>query len=211
MSNWRVAKSLLKLLEQVNSLTPGRSHSDDGTIGDERHQSRSSDHNPWVRDGGEGVVTAMDLTHDPRGGFDSYKFADMLKANADSRIKYIISNRRIWNPSVGDSWRPYHGANPHDHHVHISVKSDKGYYDSTAPWLISLAPKDPGAPATPNRPVLGRGSVGDDVRYLQTLLKVKVDGEFGEGLEHAVKVFQAAHGLVVDGRVGRYTWDKLLH
>ena len=43
---WRVAKSLLKLKEQVNQAFPDRSKDSDGTIGDEHHSARASDHNP---------------------------------------------------------------------------------------------------------------------------------------------------------------------
>ena len=68
---WRVAKSLLKLRDQINAHAPKRSKKSDGYIGDAAHASRSSDHNPWVKDGKMGVVTAADFTHDPAGGFDA--------------------------------------------------------------------------------------------------------------------------------------------
>jgi hypothetical protein len=43
---WRVAKSLDRLLAQVNRLASDRSKASDGAIGDAKHQSRESDHNP---------------------------------------------------------------------------------------------------------------------------------------------------------------------
>lgn len=136
---WRLAHSLETLRTQVNLQWPGRSKKDDGSIGDEAHASRSSDHNPWVKDGSMGVVTAIDITHDPAGGFNSYAFAEMLRLNRDPRIKYVISNRRIVSSETSPwEWRPYHGSNPHDHHVHISVKSDKAHYDNTAEWKIHM-------------------------------------------------------------------------
>jgi chitosanase len=54
---------------------------------------------------------------------------------------------------------------------------------------------------------------GDDVRRLQQVLKMpadEIDGEFGPQTESAVRAFQAAHGLNVDGKVGPATWQKLL-
>ena len=42
---WRVAKSLKTLLDHVNVKWPLRKKDKDGTIGDESHKSRSSDHN----------------------------------------------------------------------------------------------------------------------------------------------------------------------
>lgn len=51
---WRIAESLQQLLDQVNQMAPGRSKASDGAIGDTSHQSRRSDHNPWVTDGNIG-------------------------------------------------------------------------------------------------------------------------------------------------------------
>src|SRR5947208_10161917 len=107
---WRVAQSLLVRRDQVNSMWIGRSKDSDGTIGNEEHAARTSDHNPWVHDGTMGIVTAMDITHDPAHGFNSYSFADMLLAHKDSRIKYVISNHRIGSGEPGPEawlWRPY--------------------------------------------------------------------------------------------------------
>lgn len=138
---WRIAKALLALREQVNAMAPNRRKKSDGTIGDAAHASRASDHNPWVRDGGVGVVTAMDITHDPPGGCDAGTLADTLLASRDPRIKYVIFNRRIAShlqkgAAAPFQWRPYGGSNPHTHHVHISVREEKTAYDATDPWTI---------------------------------------------------------------------------
>lgn len=138
---WRVAKSLLALREQINAMAPGRSKLSDGTIGDAAHQSRDSDHNPWVTDGNVGVVTAMDITNDPAKGCDANLIAAAIHANKDARVKYVIWNRRIARSYVKNgnppwTWLAYTGKNPHDHHVHISVKPDKSNYDSTNSWSI---------------------------------------------------------------------------
>lgn len=137
---WRVAECLLKLREQVDTLAPGRSRASDGTIGDSRHRSRKSDHNPWVVDKkGIGVVTALDLTHDPNGGCDAGKIAEALRQHKDNRVKYIIWNRQIANFAAIDGaepwqWRPYKGSNPHTRHIHISVRERSKLYDSDAGW-----------------------------------------------------------------------------
>jgi hypothetical protein len=52
---WRVAKSLLTLREQVDAMAPNRNKSSDGTIGDQSHRSRNSDHNPNA----DGVAVAV--------------------------------------------------------------------------------------------------------------------------------------------------------
>lgn len=64
--------------------------------------------------------------------------------------------------------------------------------------------------------VLRKGSKGNQVRTLQRLLTAvgcecgNVDGIFGSKTLIAVKVFQKAKGLTVDGIVGKDTWTALL-
>lgn len=215
----RIAQSLDKLRAQINGRFPGRNRKSDGWIGDASHQaSASSDHNPHVKDGSVGVVTALDLTHDPASGCDAGILADVLVASRDPRIKYIIWNRRIIAGDLGPSpwaWRPYKGKNPHTMHVHLSVRPSKSLYDDTSPWAVpgGAAPDTPSAPPPPpaaiKRRTLKRGSRGDDVRFLQKLLDIEVDGRFGAATEAAVRKFQAKHELRVDGKVGPYTWAAL--
>lgn len=141
---WRVAEALEVLRKQINAKFPARSKAWDGGIGDEAHATRNSDHNPWVKEGSVGIVTARDFTHDPASGMDSYKLAEQLRESRDPRIKYIISNRRICSSEVAPwTWRPYTGSNPHDHHVHVSVKSTKQFYDDQAPWEIPMLGRVP--------------------------------------------------------------------
>lgn len=56
---------------------------------------------------------------------------------------------------------------------------------------------------------LKRGSKGSEVRTLQELLGVQVDGIFGKRTQAAVKEFQQANNLLVDGIVGKKTWAAL--
>jgi peptidoglycan hydrolase-like protein with peptidoglycan-binding domain len=55
---------------------------------------------------------------------------------------------------------------------------------------------------------LYKGRTGNDVRYLQYFLGIKVDGSFGAATETAVKNKQRQTGLVVDGSVGPATQKK---
>ena len=69
---WRLARSLETLRAQINRIAPNRSKVSDGTIGDAKHASRSSDHNPWAKDGGVGDITltgARMIMVDARGSF----------------------------------------------------------------------------------------------------------------------------------------------
>lgn len=135
---WRVAYSLNRLLDQLNTLAPSRNKASDGSIGDTNHQNRNSDHNPWY---GPGIVTARDFTHDP-AKLNMHGVADILTAHRDPRIKYIIWNRRIWNKSEG--WKAYTGSNPHTSHLHLSVVASPAC-DSTAAWA-GFIPQPPAPP-----------------------------------------------------------------
>jgi hypothetical protein len=115
--DWRIARSLEVLRSQINLLAP--------------------------MEGKKGVVTARDFTHDKAGGCDCNVLVASLLAAKDARLKYIIWNSHIYNsaPTGGKpAWakRAYSGKNPHNKHVHISVKSTKANYDGTDKWKIKL-------------------------------------------------------------------------
>lgn len=217
-ATWRLAYSLERLRDQINAKAPERSKASDGTIGDAAHMSRSSDHNAWIRttdaEGrGIGVVSALDITHDPRNGIDAGKLAEALKRSGDRRLKYIISNSRIWNPSIQADWRPYDGDNPHTMHVHISVHSDKSLYDNKDSWeaVNTLGRPDPSAVRVVEKPILRPGMDGMEVDILRENLALALQNEmnFGPLMKGLIKGFQEANKLVADGIVGAYTWEKL--
>ena len=70
-------------------------------------------------------------------------------------------------------------------------------------------------PSSLSYPTLRRGSRGDKVKYLQYKLLSRfydpgeIDGIFGSKVENAVKRYQKDRGLVVDGIVGKNTWNRL--
>lgn len=197
--NWRVAESLERLKGQLDEVYPNRSKVSDGGIGDPRHQSKTSDHNPWVDcwRSDHGVVTARDFTHDPRGGLDCHQLAQALTDSQDSRIKYIIwhgriisANRQKWK------WRKFKGKNLHLKHLHISVQPQPTLYDSAVDWHIISSFKI--------------GSRGAKVKEIQSVLQKlglldEVDGVFGKKTQAAVKGFQGLKLIGVDGIVGKET------
>ena len=84
-----------------------------GIWGDRSHKARKSDHNTGdALDIGINSITA--------GNQIAQK---LINEAPDRNIKYLIFNRRIWNPQVG--WQTYtpnksNGNNPHTTHVHVS-------------------------------------------------------------------------------------------
>ena len=129
----RLATSLAILRGEFDTLAPQRSRASDGWIGDPAHAARISRHNPNQF----GVVTALDITHDPPGGCDVHNVAGWLLSHPHPELAYIISDGRIGTP--GGGWRSYGGSNPHTRHAHFGVgvgpDSDPlPPYDSTTPW-----------------------------------------------------------------------------
>jgi peptidoglycan hydrolase-like protein with peptidoglycan-binding domain len=222
---WRVAQSLLILRDEVNRFAPHRNKASDGSIGDAAHAARTSDHNPYIKDrNGVGVVRALDVTHDPQGGFDAKDLAEHVRtlgARGNNRPRYVIWNRRIASATSSWNWRAYTGSNPHTKHVHISVVEAASGYDSKAPWGFkgTKARKWTRADRLP----LEQGDKDGDkklVSKLQEPLRIDVDGFFGPKTDSAVRRYQSTHdeegnkveegrGLVVDGIVGKKTWGAL--
>lgn len=208
MVAWRVAKSLDRLLAQLNAFAPRRSKASDGSIGDATHATRASDHNPHYVLNGQALVTARDFTHDPADGLDCQWLADTLARSRDPRIKYVIWNRRIMSGAGGPSswaWRPYDGTNAHTKHLHLSVVADARCEDGRD-WTL----RD----ASPSRATVRRGSVGPDVELLQRFLGVAKVGDSGYGVfgnvtESAVIKYQRMQGLTADGICGPATWAKI--
>lgn len=75
---------------------------------------------------------------------------------------------------------------------------------------------------TVSAPILSKGSKGNSVKALQILLNgygftdangkaLAVDGDFGNATLYALKAFQKAKGLGVDGYCGKQTWTALIN
>jgi hypothetical protein len=136
------------LRSEVNDRWPIRDKTSDGTLGNASHAAGSSDHNPDAR----GVVCAIDFDEDltlPAGAYPSFRpgerareLADELVANAKAgltpQLYYVIYEGKIYSRTYGFRARDYSGANPHDHHVHVSVFHPAKYADSTESWEIDM-------------------------------------------------------------------------
>lgn len=182
--SWSVAPCLDQLLHEINTLAPNRSKAADGSIGDTAHSARRSDHNPDVR----GIVHARDFTHDPAHGADMNVLSEEVKR--DPRVKYVIWNRRIWNPSVSRSWRPYTGTNPHNHHMHVSVLSGERFENDVSPWLDGQEDEmTPAQEAKLDRVValLGENKAWPDELSVRQMLIETIAGKPVDGVKEILK------------------------
>lgn len=129
--------ALVQLRAEFNALNPRRDTGSDGWIGDAAHQSGVSDHNP----DSAGRVLALDI--DSTGPwpqpFDFYVqgLVARQKAGWDTRLEYVIWNRRIASRSSGWTWLLYTGtSDPHTGHAHFSARHDHTGNTDDSPWGV---------------------------------------------------------------------------
>lgn len=130
---WKLAPALAALISDVNQEWPNRSKALDGTIGDEAHAARRSEHNPNREPGDDvpdGYVTAADITAE---GIDTGRLIDVLIR--DPRVWYVIHKGRIYSRTYGFANRAYTGSNPHTGHIHVSLVQTRKACDDQADWL----------------------------------------------------------------------------
>jgi len=121
MKPW-LSKAADTLRDQINGAFVGRSRKADGWIGDSKHASRKSDHNPRP-DTAEVCAIDIDASLSDQQGI-SYDLADqlLLAAKKDKRISYIIHSGKIASARSLWKFKKYTGINPHHKHIHISFK-----------------------------------------------------------------------------------------
>ena len=118
----KATPAAIAVLRQATALKPKRKKASDGLLPSAAHltQSPNSDHNTGY---------AVDLTHDPANGIDCFELYEKLQS--DPRVKYLIFTGKIWSIKNGES--RYTGSNPHNKHLHISIKDNQG--NNTSPWF----------------------------------------------------------------------------
>ncbi len=123
---WYLNRALSNFRDAVNAKWPNRDKTSDGTIGDQAHAERVSDHNPDA----DGSVDAWDMDVD---GVDVELLKGVFEAHESSG--YWIHNRQIAARTDGWKRRPYIGVNPHDKHVHWNTRG--AFENSRAPWVLA--------------------------------------------------------------------------
>lgn len=101
-------------------------------------------------------------------------------------------------------------------HLHFGIKKNGKWIDPE-PYLDKDWPGS-NKMVSVEVPVLQRGAKGESVRSMQQLLIAKgfgcgasgADGSFGAATSVALKLYQKANGLAVDGSCGPATWASLL-
>lgn len=207
--SWQLAPALVQLRKEVDVKWPTRSKTYDGTIGDQAHAARKSEHNAnrdTRDDVPDGYVTAMDITATD----EKIRKALLALLIGSSRAWYVINHGEIWSRTHDWATGDYAG-DPHAHHIHVSLVQTKAACNSTAKWFA--APPKPATKPVAKYPSLGRG---DSDPILVPFLKryfgldhINTNELFGSGTEVKVKSFQRKHKLTADGVVGLKTWAAI--
>lgn len=117
-TNANIAPAISILRVQVNEMFPHRSKKSDGIWPSATHTKANpnSDHE---------AGNAFDITADLGDGHKVQELVDILVAQKDSRLSYVIHNGHIWSRTYDFKKRTYTGSNPHKTHAHISVIEKK--------------------------------------------------------------------------------------
>ena len=127
----KLCKAGQQLREQFDDAYSDRLRTSDGWIGDSKHSTRKSDHNPDE----QGWVRAVDISRGLSGKSEPDIMpyvADQLRilAKTDRRIAYLIFDGKIASPRSLWRWRKYKGINQHRTHLHVSF-TRKGDQDNS--------------------------------------------------------------------------------
>lgn len=191
------APVLARLKQSLNTRWPSRDRSSDGWIGDLDHQARTSDHNP----DDNGVVHARDIDKD---GLHVPTVLGSLLMHPSTR--YVIFNKKIFHVDAKFKPAKYTGSNPHTRHLHVSIQHTNSARTSKDPWAFISA--------APHWPLLKLGMREYLAMELQAYLNghggtLVIDGDFGPATDKAVRAFQKAKAIRVDGVVGPQTIQAL--
>ncbi len=135
MKPW-LSKAATQFRDQVNDSFADRRKTLDGWIGDLRHQSTFSQHNP--NEQGEVCALDIDARLSEEQGIAIY-LADQIRLAAkqgDRRFLYIIHMGKICSAKSLWRWKKYRGLNPHKTHIHISFSRLWGHLKAV-PEILS--------------------------------------------------------------------------
>ena len=153
-----------------------------------------------------GVCDFLDVPYIPRDNLDNYP---LLRQGSSNNfvylLQFILVNDYGYNLSVDGIFGSRTASAVRDFQSNNGLAVDGLVGANTWRTLLTLPPY----------PLLRQGSRGAYVRFLQQLLESKfypvgtIDGIFGSRTASAVRSFQSANGLAVDGIVGTNTWGAL--
>lgn len=192
--SYALAPALAQLRSEINAAWPHRDRTSDGWIGDTAHAARKSDHNPNSR----GLVDALDIDKD---GIS----ADALRVLLceDDRTNYVIFRGVIYSRVRDFQPHKYSGANPHDKHIHVSIRQARTAEQDRTPWGVARLARKSTTMAAPAAPTVHKeDDMTDADRKLLTELNRKLDAviEYQQGQGRGRQADDRVLGILVQRR-----------
>lgn len=157
------------------------------------------------------------------GDFDDYTYNSVaLYKKAGRWFKTPVRGDQIFFGGSGHTGivTSVSGGTVHTIEGNKADEVRRGSYSVNSPSIIGYGrPRYElidGKVTAEDMPLVKKGSKGDAVKKLQQILnakgyKLSVDGDFGPATEAAVRAYQGANNLEVDGEVGEKTWGALIN
>ncbi len=150
MSGPVLIPALVQLRTEINAIAPDRQIGADGWIGDTAHKAEISDHND--DEVGNVPIHDADSVHEVHAVDVTTQLVALemetlvqfilarCRSGAETRLRYIIFNRRIWRAANGWRQEVYTGKDPHTGHAHFSgVYTTAGEADRRS-WHLEEIP-----------------------------------------------------------------------
>ena len=178
-------------------------------------------YNAALRSASWGLGQTMGFNHEPCGFITVHDMVlDYMKSEGNQlggMIRFIVASnldRHLRNHDWASFARGYNGPAYAANGYHTKLAKRYAFWAGIPDTPLDVDLGGEVEIQKPDRPLLVYGSKGEDVRYLQELLRSKgysvdVDGFFGSDTEDDVIDFQFANDLESDGKVGSVTWTKL--
>jgi hypothetical protein len=200
---------LVELAEEFDIIGPARDDASDGSIGDQAHKDRSSNHNRDDSSGSRTPQTDTDGSPDIRAidvddsgpwingasmGAATELIVSRCRSGVENRLVEVIYNRRAAYASNNWKWIDYNGSNAHTEHAHFGAKADSGKLENDRrPW--GLVEKWGGGDSM----LVKKGDSGQEVIYWQYVLTdlgypLAYDGDYGPKMEAAVNKYRKDKG-----------------
>lgn len=154
----------------------------------------------------QGVCDFLGVSYLPRDNLSLYP---LLRTGSSNNfvylLQFILANQYGYSLAVDGIFGSRTASAVRDFQANNSLSVDGLVGNNTWKTLLTL----------PQYPLLREGNRGAYVRFLQQLLESNlyplgnIDGIFGSQTLNAVRSFQSANNLAVDGIVGPNTWAVL--
>ena len=166
---------------------------------DQLNRARVLDWEAADQSASHGAFQVMGM-HWKRLGYPSVKvFVDSMSANGDDGqmdafARFIQADPALHASLAIGAW------------LDVEQRYNGGGYGGSYAAKLRAAAEIFGGHDAPMAPrVMRKGDRGSDIAALQSALGIRADGDFGPETEASVRLFQAGHGLLVDGKVGAMT------